>query len=199
MWESHLCAPEALFFSHLYKTASWRGVKVGKAVCMSSRGWKHRLSQWDMERVLCYTYSFPPSVSFTLVSLDWMGHNHNKQRNKNLWISESTKSAFRFPIVLLSLEPPTQADIHRPLLLSCPYTSVPLVFLQFPTITCSLPTHPWKQWAVLQYSLYALSPVLCQAQNLLEEHNLSGCMVCFQPSYISPGGQTVLVNFVGCR
>lgn len=158
--ESPTCVlQKPCFSSHPYKTASWRGVKVGKAACMSSRGWKHRRSERDAERLLCSTSSFSLSVSLTAANLDCMGHNQNKRRNNNLWISESKKSGFLYYCCPLSYPPKLISIIPR--------APVALI-VQYRSFSSSSPpllaVSPHIPETSEQYSgsspLYTLSPVL---------------------------------------
>lgn len=93
--------------------------------------------------MLCF---FPSLCTLTTASLDWVGHNHNNWQNNNLWIFESMKCG----LLQCFLHLFTEVDAHHPPLPSCPYTSVPLIFLLLLTITCSLVMHTWNHGAVLQ-------------------------------------------------
>lgn len=92
---------------------------------------------------------FFPSVTLTTGNLDWMGHNCNNCRNNNLPIFESMKCGFRQCFFHLF----TEVDAHYSPLPSCPYSSVPLIFLWLLTIICSLHMHTWNHGAVLQLCL----------------------------------------------
>lgn len=194
--ESPTCVLQKPCFSHtcikLHHGEEWRWERLYAWVAgAGSTGFHNGI--WNE----CCVIPIPSLLLYRSLWWVWIGWDITTT-NKETKICEYPSQQSLLSIVLLSLEPPTQADIHQPLLLSCPYTT--LQYLSFssssPPLLAVYPPIPENSE---QYCLYALSPVLCQAQNLLEEHNLSDCMVCFQPSYISPGGQAVLANFVGCR
>lgn len=155
----------------------------GKVVCMSSCSQKQRLSEWDTEWLLCYTPSFFLYPSPWWV---WTGWDITTTNNETV-ICEylSWQSLVSYSIAV------TWA-IHPSWYLASPTPQLPLYFS-----TSHFPPVPHHD---LQSPPTPLKPVsstpalccrwlkLCQAQNLLEEHKPSDCMVCIQLSLVQEDG-----------
>lgn len=88
-------------------------------------------------------YFFPSLCNPHHRKFDWMGHNHNNCRNNNLPIFESMKCGFLQCFLHLF----TEVDAHHPPLPSCPYSSVPLIFLWLLIIACRLLMQYLKSWS----------------------------------------------------
>lgn len=118
MWESHLCAPEALFFLtppvKLHHGEEWRWERPYAWVAgAGSTGFQSGIQNESCVRPRPSLFLYPSPWRIWIV-----GHNHKQRRSSNLWISESTKSGFLWHCSPLSYSPKLMSIInHSPVAL----------------------------------------------------------------------------------
>ena len=201
--ESPTCVLQKPCFSHthikLHHGEQWRWERLYAWVAgAGSTGFQSGIQNECCVIPLPYIFLYP------LLWWVWIGWDITTTNEETI-ICEylSQRSLVSYSIALpWAIHPswhPSSPTLQLPLHFSTShFPPFPHHYLQSPhtslkTASNTLAFPPCMLWALCRRWLK-----LCQAQNLLEEHNLSDCMLCFQPPYISPGGWPVLANLEGC-